>query len=180
MPRSSVQTIIHKYKHHAIILLRKEPGSVSEKWLCFGEKCAYHCWLKPVRESHHPQWKSCTNMGWKATQQGRSHYSKSNIKKDDSLQMHTGAKTLILGTDLMKIKLNCLAIMIISTFGASGGRLFSPKANFFVSGHQLNDNKVIFLLLVSLRTPSQLWSTGVEALCYGGVFLQEGLVHFSK
>ena len=57
---------------------------------------------------------------------------------------------------LMELTLNCLAIITIVTFGGKRGKL------------------------ASLRTPSQLWSTGVIASCCGSALLQERLVHFTK
>ena len=62
--------------------------------MCFVGKCVstpeqkqkslWRCWLKLVKECHYPQWnESWSNMGWKATQRGSSHYSQSNIKKPD-------------------------------------------------------------------------------------------------
>jgi hypothetical protein len=56
----------------------------------------------------------------------------------------------------MKQKYNYLAIMTIVMFVEKKG------------------------MLASWRTPSQQWSTGVEASCCGGALLQEGLVHFTK
>ena len=50
----------------------------------------------------------------------------------------------------MKQKWNCLILMTIVVFGAKRGRL------------------------ASWRTPSQKWSTGVEASCCGRILLQEG------
>ena len=63
--------------------------------------------------------------------------------------MHTGTKTFIFGDlscSLMKLKLNCLTVMTTVTFGGKSGKL------------------------TSLRTPSQLWSTGVAASCCGRVW----------
>ena len=56
-----------------------------------------------------------------------------------------------LSCGLMKLKLNCLAIMIIITLGEKRGKF------------------------ASLRTPSQLRIMGVAASCCGSVLLQEGL-----
>ena len=117
------------------------------------QKTLWRCWPRLVRECHHPQWNEyCTDMGWKVTQRGGSHYSKSNRKKPDySLEMHTGTKILIfrdMSCGLMKLKLNCLAIMTIVTFRGRRAKL------------------------VSLRTPSQLWSIGLAASCCLGCFEQ--------
>lgn len=61
------------------------------------------CWLK----TQCPQWNVFyTSMGWDATQQGRSSYSKRNVKKSDcSLQKDTGTKIFIFGC-MMRLKWN--------------------------------------------------------------------------
>lgn len=83
-PRSSVQTILRKYKQHgnvqpSINLLRNETGSVSQR-LGFGselcvstqeqrQKTLWRWWLKLV--CHYPQWNECcTDMDWKAALPG--------------------------------------------------------------------------------------------------------------
>ena len=80
-------------------------------------------------------------------------------KPDYGWQLHMGTNIILFGemsSGLMKQKYNCLAIMTIVMFKGKRGRL------------------------VSRRTPSQLWSMGVAASCWGGALLQEGLVHLTK
>ena len=70
VPCSSVQAIICKYKHHGNVQtsyhLERRRFCVPEMNVLWCQICAstpeqkqnilWSCWLKPVRESHYPQW----------------------------------------------------------------------------------------------------------------------------
>ena len=131
VPRSSVQTIIRKYKHHGttqpsycsgwrrVVSLRDERTLV---WKVQIQK------YKRVQKYLYPQQnESYIDITWKAAQQGRSHCSKTAIKKPDyGFQLHMGTKIVLFGemsSGLMKQKYNCLAIMTIVMFGGKRGGL---------------------------------------------------------
>ena len=95
VPRSSVQTIVRNYKHYGTT----QPSYRSGRRNVLSRR--YERTL--VRKV-----------------QGRSHCSKTAIKKPDyGLQLHMGTKIILF--EEMSLK-NCLAIMTIVVFGGKRGR----------------------------------------------------------
>ena len=113
VPRSSVQTIVRKYKHHGTrqpsyrsgrrrvlsprderILVRKVQINTRIQ-----QRTLWRCWRKQVQKYLYPQSnESYINITFKAAQQGRSHCSKTGIKKPDyGLQQHICTNLIFFG-----------------------------------------------------------------------------------
>ena len=89
VPRSSVQTIVRMYKHHVTTQPSYRSGWRRVLWC---ENCklipeqqqrtVWRCWRKQVQKYLYPQ--SYIDITWKAAQFGRSHCSKTAIKKSQT------------------------------------------------------------------------------------------------
>ena len=172
VPRSSVQTIVRKHKHHGTTqpsyrsgrrrVLSPRDGNTLVQKVQINPRTTAKDLVKMLKETGTKVSKSTVKrvLYWQNLKDWRSHCSKTAQKKPDyGLQLHMGTKIILFGgmsSGLMKQKYNCFSIMTIVMFGRKRGSL------------------------ASRRTPSQPWSTGVAASCCGGALLQEGLVHFTK
>ncbi|CDR00661.1 unnamed protein product [Oncorhynchus mykiss] len=165
-PRSSVQTIVHKYKHHGTTQPSYRSGRrcvLSPRDECtlgrnvqINPRITAKDLVKMLEETGTKISISTVKLVlYRHNLKGRSARTKPLLlnlhkkKPDYGLQLHMGTKIVLFGemsSGLMKQKYNFLAIM------------FGGKRVMVTSG----------------RTPSQPCSTGVAASCCGGCFAAGG------
>ena len=112
LPHSSVQTTVRKYKHHGTtqqsyrsgrrhVLSPRDERTLVRKMQINQEqqRTVWRYWRKKIQKYLYPQKNEIyIDITWKAAQQGRSHCSKTTIKKPDhGLQLHMGTKIVLFG-----------------------------------------------------------------------------------
>ena len=176
VPHSSVQTIVRKYKHHGttqpsyrsgrrrglsprdertlVWKVQVNPKTTEEDLVKILEETGTIVSISTVKRVLY------IDITWKVAQQGRSHCSKTDIKKA-RLRFATAHEDKD------------------RTFWRNF--LWSEETKMELFGH--NDHHYVWKTsgrLASWRTPSQPWSMVVTASSCMGALLQEGLVHFTK
>ena len=169
VPRSSVQKIVRKYKHHGTrqqsyrSVRRRVLSPRDERTLVQKGQINPRTTAKDLVKMLEETGTKVSISTVKRVLYLLNLHGRSAMKKPLLLNHHKKARLRFATahgdkdrTFLIRQTYNCFAIMTIIKFGGKRG------------------------MLASWRTPSQPWSTGVAASCCGGALLQEGLVNFTK
>ena len=175
VPRSSVQTIVRKYKHHGTTRPSYRSGRRCVLSLRDERTLVQKVQINP-RTTAKDLVKMLEEMGTKV--------SISRVKRvlyRHNLKGRSARKKPLLQNRHQKARLRFATAHGDKDHTFWRNVLWSDETKIELFGH---NDLVMFGgkrgRLASWKTPSLLWNTGVAASCCGGALLQEGLVHFTK